>query len=234
MPGQDSAAEDGFHDEAWALIPWYVTGTLDDHDAARMAAHLERCPICAAELRAQTRLMRAVRDTDPLAGAAERSWDTLRARLSAEQGARRAAPAPAGASVPRRGRVRSRSGRAVPLAAASALAASVALALGLGALWRGGDAPPAPGQEGFRTLTTPQPAGRMQPGRAVVRVLAAEGVPPGRIAEIAREGGLRVARGPSARRVYTLAPMGDGALAGIAAALDARPEIDFASVRPGE
>jgi anti-sigma factor RsiW len=44
------------HDEIRALLPWYVTGRLDDREQARVAAHLKTCRACQEELEFERRL----------------------------------------------------------------------------------------------------------------------------------------------------------------------------------
>jgi len=38
------------HQEVWELLPWYVNGTLSDHERTRVEAHLMTCAACQAEL----------------------------------------------------------------------------------------------------------------------------------------------------------------------------------------
>jgi hypothetical protein len=38
-------------DPANALLPWHVNGSLEGEEAASVHAHLERCPVCAREVR---------------------------------------------------------------------------------------------------------------------------------------------------------------------------------------
>ena len=68
----------GEHEEAQALLPWYVTGALDPADRAKVAAHLGACHECQAELRLERRLGDEVAD---LPFETEQGWNTLRARL---------------------------------------------------------------------------------------------------------------------------------------------------------
>ena len=65
------------HREVQALLPWYVTGRLDDADRARVAAHLSTCAECQEELRFERRL-----DVE-VAGApmdVEHAWAKMRRR----------------------------------------------------------------------------------------------------------------------------------------------------------
>jgi anti-sigma factor RsiW len=65
------------HREVQALLPWYVTGRLDDADRARVAAHLSSCAECREELQFERRL-----DVE-VAGApmdVEHAWTKMRQR----------------------------------------------------------------------------------------------------------------------------------------------------------
>jgi hypothetical protein len=42
------------------LLPWYLNGTLESDERARVEAHLEACPICHRELEALSELSRAL------------------------------------------------------------------------------------------------------------------------------------------------------------------------------
>jgi len=66
------------HDEAEALLPWYVTGRLDSADRERVEKHLTECAGCQAELRAERALAAEYRDYSP---EVEASWSSLRDRL---------------------------------------------------------------------------------------------------------------------------------------------------------
>jgi hypothetical protein len=55
MNTPDAHDRDG-HDEICLLLPWYVNGTLDPPESARVSAHLLGCRGCRAELAAQREL----------------------------------------------------------------------------------------------------------------------------------------------------------------------------------
>ena len=44
------------HREIQLLLPWYVTGRLDEADTARVETHLAGCAKCRAELKVEQRL----------------------------------------------------------------------------------------------------------------------------------------------------------------------------------
>ena len=49
------------HAEVWEMLPWYVNGTLRDHERASVEAHLVTCAACQAELARCHDLAAAVR-----------------------------------------------------------------------------------------------------------------------------------------------------------------------------
>lgn len=51
------------HDAVNALLPWYVTDTLDAEERARVEAHLAVCQACQADLAGERRLKALVADT---------------------------------------------------------------------------------------------------------------------------------------------------------------------------
>jgi len=89
------------HRLAQELLPWFVNGTLEDDESARIAAHLAQCGRCQQDAREQAALRSAFPPSAP-GGDLERLWASMRGRLGAP--AAPAAPArplqPAG-SVPR-------------------------------------------------------------------------------------------------------------------------------------
>jgi|SRR6476661_347824 len=66
------------HDEAEELLPWYVTGRLDQRDRERVERHLTECSNCQAQLRVERRLADEYRAYSPHV---EASWTSLRKRI---------------------------------------------------------------------------------------------------------------------------------------------------------
>lgn len=66
------------HRETEELLPWYVTGQLDEHDREAVECHLAACAQCEKQLRLERRLAEQFRATTP---DVELGWQRLRARL---------------------------------------------------------------------------------------------------------------------------------------------------------
>jgi len=79
------------HHDLQELLPWYVTGRLDEAEQARVDAHVGGCAECQAEVRFQRRLEAEVAR---LPIDVEEGWASMRRRVEADQAAepRRTAP----------------------------------------------------------------------------------------------------------------------------------------------
>jgi anti-sigma factor RsiW len=82
------------HDEAEELLPWYVTGRLDQADRERVEKHLTNCADCQAQLRLERRLADEYRAYSPHV---EASWTSLRERIAPAL-TKRPSPPPANAN----------------------------------------------------------------------------------------------------------------------------------------
>jgi hypothetical protein len=72
---------DDRHEDVQRLLPWYVTDRLDPAERAGVAAHLETCADCRAELAIERRLAAAVAgQRDEVAP----DWNRFAARLDAQ------------------------------------------------------------------------------------------------------------------------------------------------------
>jgi anti-sigma factor RsiW len=76
----------GPHDEIRSLLPWYVTGRLDEAERARVAVHVSSCRECQEDLEFERRLDAevAVAPVDVEAG-----WAAMKERLEAASSPRR-------------------------------------------------------------------------------------------------------------------------------------------------
>jgi hypothetical protein len=74
------------HHKVLELLPWYVTGKLEDEDRVLVETHLRDCAECQAELRLERRLAGAVAE---LPFDADQGWTGMRARILAQAEPRR-------------------------------------------------------------------------------------------------------------------------------------------------
>lgn len=212
------------HDDAWALLPWYITGTLEPDEHRAVERHLAGCDACAAELKTQRRLAECVREQCLAEEAAERQWAVLRARIAGDK--RAALDRPVAAD---RGRVVPLRARRAPVVALGGLAVAAALALALFLP----DAQQQTGQAPFVTLTTPNDGARNGvPQGPVLRVRVDERVSPADVSRLATAEGLFLLDGPTEGNVYTLAGGDAAALEQGRKALAGVPGVLFVTVRP--
>jgi hypothetical protein len=78
---QSTLTFDDRHEAAQLLLPWFVTDRLDVAEGAEVAAHLDECEACRADLAIERRLAAAVMAQR---GDATPSWERFAARLEAE------------------------------------------------------------------------------------------------------------------------------------------------------
>lgn len=187
-------------DEAWALIPWLVNGTLSTAEAAQVRAYCEKCDAFQRELAEQTRLHAAIAAQDTVDDGLERAWSRMQAALPAQGTA--TSPTimtPSARAVRRRTR----------WIAASGLVAAAAIALVVGAqLTPDSVAPSAPPPQSprataerdpaFVTVTTPARGG------VTLRLQAAVDADDAALHALFTDSDLVVIDGPNADRVYTL------------------------------
>ncbi|MEC9431565.1 MAG: hypothetical protein VYD87_01550 [Pseudomonadota bacterium] len=198
-------------DQAWELIPWYVNGSLPEDQAAEIERRRDADPDFAAEVERQLGLAVGICMIEDDDAPRARSWETLRARIEAEERAR----TPASLSWRDRlaallGPLGGRTGALAGMACAVALVTVVAM--------RPAD------DDGFRTLTGADGA-----GAAAIKFQAAPGVDRDALAALLADRGLVLLGEPSEAGVFRAAPPEGADLAAEAEALMAAPEILFAA-----
>jgi len=72
LPGDES------HDEAEELLPWYVTGQLEESDRIRVEDHLSSCSKCREQLAFERRMVQEFRGQAP---EVDSGWARLRDRI---------------------------------------------------------------------------------------------------------------------------------------------------------
>jgi hypothetical protein len=208
------------------LIPWYVNGTLEASEAARLGAHLKGCAVCRREYEGQVRLFEAMQTDGNLVFAAEPSFQKLMTRIGTHEDAGElalgvrpvapvASPAPA-ARAP---------GRAARWLAAAALIEALGLGYGAWAWHTDGATTQAP----YVTLTSPAPSYRDSPR---VRVVFRAGLSVQSLGALLHQAGAHIIDGPTDANIYTLGFTGSEVTAQVverrAAALRASSDVLFA------
>lgn len=85
------------HDEIGLLLPWYVNGTLDAMESARVRAHLRGCSRCRDEVAVQRELRAHIKTTPPVSEVdADLALGKFMARIREESNATRHAPTAGG------------------------------------------------------------------------------------------------------------------------------------------
>lgn len=83
------------HQGVQSLLPWYINGTLQDVELARVRSHLAQCALCQADAAWQDELRSCLPAAEPVSNAdADRHWAALSQRLGATD-ARASRPASA-------------------------------------------------------------------------------------------------------------------------------------------
>ncbi|MCB1748677.1 MAG: hypothetical protein KDK06_15975 [Gammaproteobacteria bacterium] len=195
------------HEAAWAVLPWYANGSLDEAERECVRAHVSACLVCTRELRRLDVLARALAQP-----AGDYACGLAYAKLSARLQPRRRGVARLWAAL-----------RAVcepvPLVAGAALLIGTAVVAG--AIVLSGQRGMAPFDQPFKTLgRSTQPAGQI--GYPELRVVLRDEVDGAtRAAWLARHGA-ELVDGPSAIGVMTVrVPLGPGRLDEVVAALRA-------------
>ncbi len=85
MTGHIISLHGDLHDDACALLPWYVTGRLDAEDVARVEAHLVTCVQCQADLAAERRLHAAMAGLAEPTGDVDAGFEALKGQLAPRQ-----------------------------------------------------------------------------------------------------------------------------------------------------
>jgi anti-sigma factor RsiW len=70
------------HTQTQRLLPWYVTDTLENDEAAKVEEHLAECAECREDVARERALARQIR---ALPSDADRGWAALKARIDGTQ-----------------------------------------------------------------------------------------------------------------------------------------------------
>lgn len=183
------------HSQVWSLLPWVVNGSASVGERAKVAAHLDTCADCRAELEAQQTLRRALFVQTPAVSLErEAGLKRLLGRLDSPLEVQ---PLPAPTNNHRRS----------PLIAAMA-AAIMAQAVGLGMLGLRNSGPERDTANSYLTLS--QPAAAVS--AATLRVVPAPNITMDVWKALLLVEELRVVDGPSEAGAYALAPAAGSSL----------------------
>jgi hypothetical protein len=179
-------------------IPWYVNGTLEAAEAARVGAHLKGCEACRREYDGQVRLFEAMQADGTLVFAAEPSFRKLMTRIGTQEDAGELAsgiPAPvARVTATKAARAPRRVARWL---AAAAVVEGLALGYGAWALHVYGAAAQSP----YVTLTSPAASYRDSPR---IRIVFRSGLSVQGLGMLLHQAGAHIIDGPTDSNVYTL------------------------------
>jgi hypothetical protein len=180
------------HAEFSALVPWYVNGTLDEGQRARLEEHLALCAPCRTELQLDRRLQDVMTADRGVTYMPAPSLKRLQMRLDALDAA---GAGPKDVATPAAKPAR----RDMPwqsLMAASVVITAVALGLFTMGRWR---APASP--RSYHTVTTPSP----RVPDEVIRAVFQPSITLVELQRILDESQLRIVAGPTEAGVYSLA-----------------------------
>jgi hypothetical protein len=74
MTGRIIPLHGDLHEQANALLPWYVTNRLDADERQRVAAHISGCAQCQADLAAESRLQALIKEAPEPIGDIDAAW----------------------------------------------------------------------------------------------------------------------------------------------------------------
>jgi Putative zinc-finger len=189
---------------ATELIPWYVNGTLEAAEAAKVGAHLKVCEPCRREHEGQVRLFEAMQADGTLVFAAEPSFRKLMTRIGTHEDAgEMAIGVPAAVAAPIVTKSVRAPQRAVRWLAAAALIEGLGLGYGAWALHAYRAAVPS----AYVTLTSPAASYRDTPR---IRIVFRSGMSVQDLGVLLHKAGAHIIDGPTDSNVYTLGFSGNG------------------------
>lgn len=211
------------HDEVTALIPWYLNGSIGEHDRQRLDAHLLLCANCRVALAQERCIYQSVGVEPAVEYMPAASLKRLQARLDAVDAAAPAAAPPEAPAAQIPGR------RSMPwqgLMAASIAVMAVALTLLAADRWTQSRAP-APN---YFTVTTAAPRA---PGE-VIRAVFSPTITLIELQTILDAAQLRIVAGPTEAGIYSLAANSKLPVSSSLASLRGHSKVRFAeSTQPG-
>jgi hypothetical protein len=211
------------HEEVTALIPWYVNGSLGEHERERLDTHLPLCANCRDAVAQEQRIYRGVSAEPAVEYMPAASLKRLQARLDALDAT---ASGTAPAAIPAADAQRRRSMPWQGLMAASVAVMAVALSWLAADRWTQSRTR-APN---YFTVTTAAPH---VPGE-VIRAVFSPAITLTELQAILDAAQLRIVAGPTEAGVYSLAANSRRPVSSSLALLRQHSEVRFAeSTQPG-
>ncbi len=222
------------HDRVWALLPWYLNGSLKASELELVKEHLRVCLLCRKEAAEQETLYHRLQHAPLVEVSSKPSFQRLLSRIREEEGSRRKSGAKQSANG-----FAELGGHCRQLLALRRLA--VALAMGLLAFslpWLLRGLSPV---SAYHTVANPGSLG--QYGKNDIRVVFANQTGEAEIGRIVASVHGQIVDGPTQRSVYTIRIAGDGghplsailqALRGNKAVVFAEPALPPEDGRQGE
>jgi hypothetical protein len=207
------------HADISALLPWYVNGSIGEHDRERVDAHLPECAQCRDELAQERHVYEGMRAEPNVEYMPSASLKRLQMRLDGmEAGAPASAAEDSGAAArPFRGGLPWQG-----LMAASVAVMAVALGFLAADRWLQNRARAA--SPDYYTVTTPKPRAPNE----VIRAVFSPDVTLIELQAILDEAQLRIVSGPTEAGVYSLAAVSSRPVSDSLALLRAHEKVRFA------
>ncbi len=207
-------------------IPWYVNGTLEAAEAARLGAHLKVCESCRREYEGQARLFEAMQADGTLIFAAEPSFRKLMTRIGTQEDAGELASGiPASVAPVTMTKTARAPGRVTRWLAAAALIEGLGLGYGAWAWHAYG----AMAQSPYVTLSSAAASYRDSPR---IRIVFRSGLSLEGLGVLLHRAGAHIIDGPTDSNVYTLGFAGGEVTPGVigqrVASLRASSDVLFA------
>jgi len=192
------------HQKVWEILPWYVNGTLEDHEHEFVARHILRCQSCADEVVRCQSIASAVRSSDEATRTpSPENFARLMERVDCESAS----------AAPERWRIRVREWiekirlafQETPSLFRWALAGQTAaiVLLAVAVTWQASLAPSLL----YRTLS--DAGSRQEPGRVHLQVVFADDITEREMRGLLSTIGATIVAGPSPMAVYTVALAAD-------------------------
>lgn len=213
------------HQDISALLPWYLNGSIDEHDRQRLDAHLALCAGCRDELAREQRIYEGITAETAVEYMPAASLKRLQARLDGVPGASPDPRADVGTHEFAAGQKAGGRPMAWPgLMAASVAVMAVALSLLAADRWMQFRAHAAVPDYYTVTASVPRPQGE------VIRAVFSPTITLVELQAVLDEAQLRIISGPTEAGVYSLAAKSGRPVSASLASLRRDEKVRFAEI----